>query len=341
MRFRPGEDWLGGARPRHVSGLVAAVAPDGLPLLRPGVDAVLRRLFGSQPPRPADPDPGLCGPGSASWRVIAEPAAIAGGIRGLLVQTMHPLAMAGVADHSHFRADPLGRLQRTAGYVTTATFGTTQQVLEISQAVRRAHRRVRGIAPDGRAYSADDPALLTWVSCALTSSFLAADRLWAPRPITADDADRFVAEQSRLAALLDPALDLDGLANDPSAHSELRAGRVDLPLLARLPATRAQLVDMMRGFEPDLAGGAQAREAVGFLRWPPLPVPLRGAYLTLFAGAAGSLPRRARRMLGLPTGQVIAGAAVFHTANALALLRSASGRSPAFHAANARMRVAA
>jgi hypothetical protein len=146
----------------------------GLPIVRDAVRRVLTRMFGPPPFDPnRDPgDPGLTGPGSPSWRIIGEPAAIAGGIRGLLAQVSHPLAMAGVHDHSAFREDPLGRLQRTSAYVTTSTFGSTAEAISVAGRVRAVHPRVHGTAPDGRPYRADDPRLLVWVSISLTSSFL-------------------------------------------------------------------------------------------------------------------------------------------------------------------------
>lgn len=297
----------------------------------------MRLVFGERRSNArTDADAGVCGLGSPSWRVIGEPAAIAGGIRALLLQTLHPLAMAGVAQHSQYRDDPLARLQSTSTWVTTATFGTTAQVLEVARVVRRVHRAVRGTAPDGRPYRAGDPHLLVWVSVALTSSFLAADRLWAPQPVTGADADRFVAEQSRLAALLDERVALNDLLGDPDAGHLLRTGAVDLPLLADLPSTVDELIAVLDSYAPELDGGAQAREAVRFLRWPPVPGPLRAAYLPLLAGAAGSLPRRHRRMLGMPTSRVAAAAAVANAANLLTALRSAVGRSPAYDAATRR-----
>jgi uncharacterized protein (DUF2236 family) len=298
----------------------------------------MRRIFGERSAiADADPDPGLCGPDSPSWRIIAEPAAIAGGVRALVLQTLHPLAMAGVAAHSRYRNDPLARLRSTSAWVTTSTFGTTAQVLEAARKVRRAHRAVHGTAPDGRHYRASDPPLLTWVSVALTSSFLAADRLWSPWPVSRADADAFVAEQSRLAALLDERVDLDALRRAPDAAEALRAGAVDLPLLDALPHDVDDLVATLDGVAPDLDGGTQARDAVRFLRWPPLPTAVRAVYLPLFAGAIGSLPAWQRRMLDLPTGRVAATAAVANAATLLGALRSASGPSPAYLAASRRV----
>jgi uncharacterized protein (DUF2236 family) len=327
---------------------IATVAPRGVPVLREGVQLLLRQVFGADPPDRARPgpdgsasDPGLCGPGSPSWRVIAEPAAIAGGVRALLLQALHPLAMAGVARHSRYREDPLARLQTTSAWVTGATFGTVDQVLELATHVRRAHRVVRGTAPDGRGYAASDPRLLVWVSIALTSSFLAADRLWAPHPVTGADADRFVAEQSRMAALLDERVDLTALRTEPGAAEALRSGRVELPLMTRLPADVAGLIACLEDYADELAGGPQTADAVRFLRWPPLPPAVRAAYVPVFAGAVGSLSGWQRTLLGLPTSRLGAWTAVANTATLLTTLRSAVGRSPVYDAAHARVSAAA
>lgn len=338
------DDWLGGPRPPQPITHLARLAPRGIPGVRVGVQLVLRQAFGARPDPIAtgtDTDPGLCGPGSSSWRVLAEPAAIVGGIRALLLQALHPLAMAGVAGHSNYADDPLGRLQTTSAWVTTATFGTTERTLELAGVVRRAHRAVRGVAPDGRPYAASDPELLAWVSMALTSSFLAADRLWSPRPVLGAAADQFVAEQSHMAALLDERVDLRPLRGDPHAGDALRRGDVALPLLAELPTDVRGLIDHLERMAPRLASGAQMREVVRFLQWPPLPPAVRAGYLPLFAGAAGALAPWQRRMLGLPATRLAAAAAVANTATVLGTLRSAVGRSPVYDAATARVAAAA
>lgn len=323
--------------------LRAAPGAAGLPGARALVRRQLGRVFGPPSFDPAaDPgDPGLCGPGSASWRVIGEPAAIAGGLRALLLQVAHPLAMAGVADHSAFRTDPLARLHRTSSYVTASTFGSTAEALRVAQRVRRVHPHVRGTSPDGRAYRADDPHLLTWVGVALSSSFLAADRRWAPRPLDADARDAFVREQSMISALLDPHVDVDALLADQAAQAELRAGRIALPMLddGTLPRSDAELTTMLDDFAPELGVNDQGRAALRFLRWPPLPLSVRGAYLMLYAGAIGSLTPRERRALELDVPGPVAHAAVLQAKGLLAAMRAATGVSP--NVAAARRRAAA
>jgi len=328
--------------PEGRSGTPATHAP-GLPVLRTAVRGVLTRMFGPPPFDPTvDPgDPGLTGPDSPSWRVIGEPAAIAGGIRGLLVQVSHPLAMAGVHDHSAFREDPLGRLQRTSAWVTTTTFGSVDEALAVTRRVRGVHPRVVGVAPDGRPYRADDPRLLTWVSIALTASFLDAHQRFAPDPLTPGEADRFVAEQSRIAALLDPRVDLAPLRADDDARAAFRTGGMDadLPLLTdgHLPATVADLDAVLASFEPDLGVNHQGREAIDFLRRPPIPLAARGGYRVLLAGAIGSLTPVLRAALELDRSARTARLAVARAGAALALMRVTTGTSPSMRAAHARV----
>jgi uncharacterized protein (DUF2236 family) len=314
----------------------------GLPLVRDAVRKVLTRMFG---PPPFDPDrdpgdPGLTGPHSPSWRVIGEPAAIAGGIRGLLVQVSHPLAMAGVADHSAFREDPLGRLQRTSAYVTTSTFGSTAEAIAVAGRVRAVHPKVVGTAPDGRPYRADDPRLLTWVSIALSSSFLAAHRRWSPDVLTPEEEDRFIAEQSRIGALLDPEVDLRQLRDDLDVRAAFRSGELDgdLRLIREglLPLSVAQLDAVIADFVPELGVNHQGEEALRFLRWPPIPAVARGGYESLLLGAIGSLTPELRHALGLDRTAPYAKAMMAQAGATLRLMRVTTGTSPSMRAAYAR-----
>jgi len=217
-------------------------------------------------------DPGLFGPGSMTWPVVGDVAVFVGGIRALLVQAAHPEVAAGVAEHSRYRQDPLGRLTRTAAYVTATSFGAMPEVEHAVALVRRRHRPVTGRSGRGRPYDASDPALSAWVHNSLTDSFLAAYRAYGARPCPADDADRYVREQARVGALL---------GADP------------------LPVTAGSLTAWIAG-HPDLAPSPGAREAIGFLRRPPLPAPIRAAYGWLFRAAVATLPGRIRDIIGVP-----------------------------------------
>ncbi len=220
-------------------------------------------------------DPGLFGPGSATWQVHADASMLIGGIRALLLQTMHPLAMAGIAEHSAYRTDPIGRLWRTSEYVGTTSFGTTAQAEQAVAMVRRVHVRVAGTAPDGRPYAANDPHLMAWVHHALTESFLVAYQRYGSAPLPTKTADRYVAEQAVLAEML----------------------RATTPGPAR---SVAELAAWMRGIRPELRAGTQARDAVRFLLTPPLPLLSRPPFAVLAAAAVGLLPGRITRDLRIP-----------------------------------------
>jgi uncharacterized protein (DUF2236 family) len=323
----------------------AGLAPEGLPGVRRLWHASLGYVFGP-PPFRTDPDAsdaGIFGPGSVSWRIVGEPAGIVGGLRALLVQLLHPHAMAGVADHSNFREDPLARLRRTSAYVTTTTFGTTDEVLRAARAVRRVHRSVHGIAPDGSPYRADDPHLIAWVSIAFTASMLATDAAYSPHPVDRSAADRFVAEQARAAALLDPRVDLADLAADAEAWDALRAGRLNLPMIAegRLPGDVDELDTSLATYRTELVVHAHGREALRFLLWPHIPAAVKTAYLPLLGGAVATLSPHERRLLGLPAARPAMWPVAMNTRALLAGIRLVAGTSPAQRAAEARVTTAA
>jgi uncharacterized protein (DUF2236 family) len=221
-----------------------------------------------------DDDPGLFGPESVTWKLHSDFCLLAGGLRALMLQTMHPLAMAGVADHSNYRSDPLGRLANTSAYVGTTVFGTTAEAVAAVATVKRVHRRVVGVAPDGRHYDANDPHLLTWVHHTLVDSFLRAYRRYGSLPLTDDEADRYVDEM---------AVMMDLFEGEPAARS------VD------------ELREYFQDMRPELRAGRDARETMRFLLVPPLPLHTRGAYAMLAAAAVGLLPGSVRRQLWVPT----------------------------------------
>jgi uncharacterized protein (DUF2236 family) len=197
-----------------------------------------------------------------------------GGLRALLLQSLHPLAMAAVEGHSGFRGDPWGRLQRTSTFLAVTTFGTVSDATRAVTTVRAIHSKVRGTAPDGRRYAADDPHLLLWVHVAEVDSFLAAHDRYGERPLRGADRDTYVAQ----AALVARAL---GAADPPTTEAGLR-----------------QVID---GFRPELEGTEAARRAARFLLLrPPVPLAMRPGYGVLAAAAVGLLPRWARGPLRLP-----------------------------------------
>ncbi|HEX4018972.1 MAG TPA: oxygenase MpaB family protein [Frankiaceae bacterium] len=227
------------------------------------------------------PDPGIFGPDSVSWQVHGDPLLGLGGLRALLLQALHPLAMAGVAAHSEFRADPWGRLVRTARYIGTVTYGTTADAHRAAARVRGLHRTVNGLDPvSHRPYSASDPELLTWVHVTEVDSFLSTARRGG-LALTAQQADRYVDEQATVGALL-------GVPADLAPHSV------------------AEIAEYYARMRPQLEVGALAREAARFVIHPPMPrkvallTPARPAWYGLGGLAFALLPRWARRMYRLP-----------------------------------------
>src|SRR3974390_1423497 len=142
---------------------------------------------------PTDPaDDGFFGPASVTWRLSAALSSMVAGRRALLVQALHPLAMAGVDQHSDWRRDPVGRLAATSSYLATITYGDRASAERAARRVRAIHERVRGTdTVTGRPYAAADPALLLWVHAGLVDSVLAAVRLFGTPPADTD-ADGYV-----------------------------------------------------------------------------------------------------------------------------------------------------
>ncbi len=249
-------------------------------------------------------DPGLFGPGSMTWPVAGDTAVFVGGIRALLVQAAHPEVAAGVAQHSRYREDPLGRLTRTAAYVTATSFGAMPEVGRAVAVVRGRHCPVVGHSGRGLSYDASDPALSAWVHNSLTDSFLTAYRVYGARPCPSADTDRYVREQAKLGELL---------SADP------------------LPDTAAALSAWVAS-HPALAPSPASAQAITFLRRPPLPPVIRAAYLVLLRAAVATLPSRIREIIGLPSrpGDLKAGRA------AVTALRWVLGSSPDWQLALAR-----
>ncbi|HWD23875.1 MAG TPA: oxygenase MpaB family protein, partial [Acidimicrobiales bacterium] len=175
-------------------------------------------------------DPGLFGPGSPVWSVHGDlPAMLIGGFAALMTQTLHPLAMAGVAAHSNYREDPTGRLRRTARFIAGTTFGGTAFAEQLVAEVRRVHQRVHGVAPDGRRYAASDPDLLTFVHVSEVASFLASYQRYGRRPLLRIEKDRYLDEIAVVAEML-------GATGVPRSVAALRRYQSQIiPELARTP----------------------------------------------------------------------------------------------------------
>jgi uncharacterized protein (DUF2236 family) len=203
--------------------------------------------------------------------VHSDASMFIGGLSALLLQTLHPLAMAGVAQHSDYRHDPWGRLQRTADFLAATTFGPATEAQRAIDRVLAVHQRVTGVADDGRPYAANDPHLLRWVHVAEVRSFLTAHIRFGGTRLTAEQRDGYVADMARIASALG----------------------VPAP-----PRSARGLADQLRAFRPELRATAEAHQAVKFLLWdPPLEAVARPFYGVLVAAAVSLLPTWARRQL--------------------------------------------
>lgn len=224
-------------------------------------------------------DPGVFGPRSVTWQMHSDPMMWIAGVRALYLQALHPRAVRGVFQNSDFRRDAWGRLMRTAHFVGTLSYGTTDAAEQAGATVRRIHRRLSATDPaTGERYGIDEPGLLLWVHCAEVDSYLDVLRR-SGFPVSDAQADAYVHEQRESARLV-------GL--DP----------------ARVPGSRAGLAAYFARVRPELALTPEAREVDDFLRRPPTPAPLVPARALLWHRVArlayGALPAYAHELYGRP-----------------------------------------
>ncbi len=241
--------------------------------------ALFQRVAGPDGPRHRarihdTPGPRWFEAGSPITVVHGDAAMFVGGIRAVLLQTLHPVAMQAVAEHSGYRGDMWGRLHRTSRFLAVTTFGTADDARRAVAAVRGIHERVTGTTPDGTPYTAADPHLLRWVHVAEVDSFLRAHTVYGKDPLDQAGRDTYVAQAGEVAR---------------------RLGATDLP------ATEAEVADALADFRPELRGTPEAREAVRYLLVkPPLPLVARPPYAVLTAAAVGLMPAWTRPQLRLP-----------------------------------------
>ncbi|GAA3836302.1 oxygenase MpaB family protein [Streptomyces phyllanthi] len=224
-------------------------------------------------------DPGLFGPDSVTWQTHGDPMMWVAGIRALYLQALHPRAVRGVIQNSDFRHDAWGRLMRTADFVGTITYGTTEAAEKAGARIRRIHSRLSATDPDtGERYPVDEPELLLWVHCAEIDSYLHVQR-HSGFPLTDAAADRYIAEQRVSARLV-------GL--DPG----------------EVPCDQVELAAYFEKVRPELAARTEAREVDDFLLRPPVPrslVPARALLWRRVANLAyASLPPYAHELYGRP-----------------------------------------
>ncbi|MGG5752951.1 DUF1990 family protein [Zafaria sp. Z1313] len=224
-------------------------------------------------------DAGFFAPDSATWAVHGGMTPIAAGIRALLVQALHPGALAGVAEHSDYRTDPLARLAGTIRWIFTLTYGDTGAARAACAYVRRRHGPVTGSYVDGtgteRPYAANDPGLAEWVHLAFTDAFLRSyEHFRGPVPADRGGADAYVREWAVAGELM-------GVEDPPRSEEQLRARLAEYDAAGRL------------------AGGPRVREVVAFLKEPPLDPLLLPGYRLLFAAVVDTLDERQLELLGL------------------------------------------
>jgi len=208
------------------------------------------------------------------FQVHSDASMFIGGMRALLLQSLHPLAMAGVAQHSDYRNDPWGRLQRTADFLATTTFGPAELAEQTIERIVAVHQRVVGTASDGRPYAASDPHLLRWVHVAEVDSFLSAHQTYGAQPLTNEEADQYVFDMSLIAHKL-------GVPAPPTSVRGLR--------------------DQLAMFRPELKSTTESRDVVRYLLVePPLDAVSRIPYSLIAAAAVATLPAWARGDLRLP-----------------------------------------
>ncbi|KIH85401.1 oxygenase MpaB family protein [Pseudomonas batumici] len=218
-------------------------------------------------------DPGLFGPDSVCWRVHGDfSSMLIGGTSALMLQALHPLALAGVWDHSNFRQDMLGRLRRTSQFIAGTTFGSRKDAEWLIDRVRTIHLKVVGTAPDGRPYAASDPELLTWVHVAEVSSFLKAHLRYRNPDLSAADQDRYYDEIALIAE---------------------RLGARDVP------RSRQAIADYLQRMRPQLLCDDRSLEVVRLLLAAPAPSRLAQPFGSLIMQAGiDLLPDWAAEMLG-------------------------------------------
>jgi uncharacterized protein (DUF2236 family) len=238
------------------------------------VERYAAALVSGVPEQPEDD--GFFGPASVTWRLAADLSAPVAGLRSVLIQALHPLAMAGVDQHSDWRRDPVGRLAATSAYVATVTYGDRASASRAARRVRGVHEHVRGTDPvTGGRYAAGDPALLLWVHVGLVDSVLAANRLFGTA-VTDADADTYVAEMAVAAELL-------GVPREV------------------IPDSVAALEQYLADVRPELRCVPAAAESMGYMLDPEgMGEEIAELWADLREAALAALPGWARDLYGYP-----------------------------------------
>ncbi|MFZ4499182.1 MAG: oxygenase MpaB family protein [Burkholderiales bacterium] len=280
-------------------------------MLEAALRSLIRRSVGHRGPPLAflEPpgDPGLFGPDSAIWEIHADfVSMMVGGMRALMLQALHPRALAGVWDHSDFRRDLSGRLSRTAYFIAATTYGSQSMAESAIRRVRAIHAEVQGVDEDGRPYRADEPELLEWVHLTEAWSFLTSYQRFAQPDLPQETQDRYFAEMANLSQRLGATA---------------------------LPETRAGVEQRMADRLPQLVYGPRARTAIGLLRDIPVEPEKKPLMRLLHAAAEVELPLWARDLMGLPAPGFLRREAIVSGVSLLAIpIRAALNDGVAAHA---------
>lgn len=256
-------------------------------------------------------EPGLFGPHSAIWQVHGDfTSMLCGGISALLLQMLHPLALAGVWDHSRFREDIFGRLRRTSQFISATTFGATADAERLIAKVQGIHQRISGVAPDGTPYRASDPALLTWVHVAECSSFMASHLRYKRTIVTAARQEQYYREAAEVAR---------------------RLGAEDIP------ETPRQVAEYLQDMRPQLRCDERTQEVAQVLLNTRLPGHLsQPVGRWMMVAGIDLLPDWAQQMLAIPINPLQRRTARV-AVNGVARVLRASVRNGAYHCAMRRM----
>jgi len=295
----------------------ARALPGGIPMLRRQLidDLVVYKCGLDVDATPGDP--GLFGPGSATWQVMSNVARPIGGTRAALLQAMLAPVPAAVESAAGFADDFLGRVSRTTRFIQQMNLGSLNEVYRGLRRVRAMHRPIQGTSPDGIGFDATDVDLQAWVSMTFTDSLLIANQRFGARRLGQPEADRFVWEQSLHGALLDERVDLDAMFDDPARLAAVLSGEELLPSIAdgRLPTTASELHARLASYTPQLSRTALAAGIVEGTLEEPSALPrwqqrLVGAMVTValstlpdewYEIAAPNRPRPNERRVALTT----------------------------------------
>lgn len=229
-----------------------------------------------------EPDPGIFGPGSITWRLHKEQWLIAAGGRAFLMQAAHPVVAQGALDHSRFAEDPYGRVYNTVHAMVGLVYGTTHEVNAIAHHINRLHHAVTGTLREsagrhiaGSAYGAMDPQALLWVHAVFVDSILSAYISFVG-PLTDDEREQYWQESRRYAHRL-------GLGDDhlPPSYAALRA------------YMQQAIAD------GEVAVGAGAREIAQTVLYPPISWYRRPLWAVIQVMTLGQLPDEIRRQYGI------------------------------------------